>query len=122
MEDVLEVYARTYNAQRPVVCLDEKNKELRETPRGSLPMRPKDKSGIRGQAQRVDSEYERHGTANLFVWVEPLTGRRRVHVTERRTGQDFAEQLRLLVEEEFPEVEQIVLVTDNLNTHSPACL
>ncbi len=122
MEDVLEVYARPYDAQRPVVCLDEKSKELRETPRGTLPLRPKDKSGIRGQAQRMDSEYKRHGTANLFAWVEPLTGRGRVRVTERRTGQDFAEQLRLLVEEEFPEVEQIVLVTDNLNTHSPACL
>lgn len=122
MEDVLEVYARPYDAQHPVVCLDEKSKELHATPRGTLPLQPKDKAGVPGQPQRVDSEYERHGTANLFCWLEPLTGRCAVRVTPRRTALDFAEQLRLLVEQDYPQAERIVLVTDNLNTHSPACL
>lgn len=115
MEDVLDVYQRPYDPQRPVVCLDEKSKELRDTPRGTLPMAP-------GQEAREDYEYARHGTANLFLAVEPLAGRRTVRVTERRTAQDFAEQLRRLVDEDYAEAEQIVLVTDNLNTHRPACL
>ena len=115
MEDVLEVYARPYDALRPVVCLDEGAKELRSTPRGDLPMEA-------GQPQREDYEYERHGKANLFLSVEPLVGKRRVRVTDRHTGNDFAEQLKCLVDEDYPEAEQIVLVTDNLNTHNPACL
>lgn len=115
MEDVLEVYARPYSPQRPVICLDEKSKELHDTPRGALAMEP-------GQAARQDYEYARHGTANLFLAVEPLRGWRTARVTVRRTAQDFAEQLRLLVEEDYPDAEQIVLVTDNLNTHRPACL
>ncbi len=122
MEDVLEVYARPYDEQRPVICLDEKSKELHATPRGTLPMRPKDKGGLRGQSQRQDAEYERHGTANLFCWLEPLTGRCGTQVTARRQAVDFAEQLRLLVDQDYPTAAQIVLVTDNLNTHSPACL
>lgn len=115
MEDVLEVYHRPYDPVRPVICLDETCKELHGTPRGSLSLRP-------GQGRRQDYEYERHGTRNLFLWVEPLTGRRQVRVTERRTAVDFAEQLRHLVEEAYPQVERIVLVTDNLNTHTPAAL
>lgn len=115
MEDVLDVYQRPYDPQRPVVCLDEKSKELRDTPRGTLPADP-------GQEAREDYEYARHGTANLFLAVEPLAGRRTVRVTERRTAVDFAEQLRRLVDEDYAEAEQIVLVTDNLNTHRPACL
>jgi transposase len=75
-----------------------------------------------GQPQREDYEYSRHGTCNLFLAVEPLRGWRRVQVTDRRTSRDFAEQLRSLVDEEYPEARTIVLVTDNLNTHSPACL
>lgn len=115
MEDVLEVYQRPYDPQRPVVCLDEKRKELHSTPRGTLPMEP-------GQEAREDYEYARHGTTNLFLAVEPLAGRRSVRVTERRTARDFAEELRRLVDEEYPDAERIVLVTDNLNTHTPACL
>lgn len=115
MEDVLEVYERPYDAERPVVCLDEKSKELHRSSRGDLPAEP-------GQARRIDYEYERNGTRNLFLWVEPLTGRRRVHVTERRTAVDFAEQLRKLVDEDYATAQQVVLVTDNLNTHSAACL
>lgn len=115
MEDVLDVYQRPYDARRPVVCLDEKSKELRDTPGGCQPMQP-------GQPKREDYEYQRHGVCNLFLALEPVRGRRRVRVTERRTGYDFAEQLRLLVEEDYPQAEVIVLVTDNLNTHTPACL
>jgi len=115
MEDVLEVYARPYDSKHPVVCVDEGAKELRSTPRGSLVMEP-------GQAQRLDYEYERHGKSNLFVSVEPLAGRRRVRVSERRTSIDFAEELRHLVDMDYPEAESVVLVTDNLNIHSPACL
>ena len=122
MEDVLEVYARPYDAPHPVVCLDEKSKELHATPRGALPMRPNDKAGLHGQPLRQDAEYERHGTANLFCWLEPLTGRCKVRVTQRRTKLDFAEQLRLLVDVDYPTAERVVFVIDNLNTHGPACL
>ena len=115
MEDVLEVYARPYDPKRPVICLDEKSKELHGQIREPLPAAP-------GKERREDSEYIRNGTANLFLWVEPLSGRRRVRVTERRTAIDFAHELRLLVEQDYPDAERIVLVTDNLNTHHPACL
>lgn len=115
MEDVLDVYQRPYNAKRPVVCLDEKSKELHSTPRGGLPIQP-------SRPPRQDYEYARQGVCNLFLTIEPLCGQRRVRVTDRRTADDFAEQLRLLVDEDYPEAEVIVLVTDNLNTHTPACL
>jgi hypothetical protein len=115
MEDVLDVYQRPYDAKRPVVCLDETSKELRDTPRGSLPMEP-------SQPERQDYEYARHGVCNLFMAIEPLRGHRKVRVTDRRTAQDFAEQLRVLVEEDYRDADVIVLVTDNLNTHTPACL
>jgi hypothetical protein len=111
----LDVYHRPYDAQRPVICLDESNKELRDTPRGNLPIAPR-------QPERQDYEYARNGVCNLFMAVEPLQGRRRVRVTDRRTAQDFAEQLRVLVEEDYRDADVIVLVTDNLNTHTPACL
>ncbi len=115
MEDVLDVYQRPYDAKRPVVCVDETSKELRETPRGSLPLG-------RGQTERQDYEYARNGVCNLFMAVEPLYGCRKVRVTDRRTAQDFAEQLRILVEEDYRDADAIVLITDNLNTHTPACL
>ncbi len=115
MEDVLSVYTRPYEPARPVVCLDELCKTLHETPRGTLPARP-------GDDAREDYEYRRNGTANLVVSVEPLVGRRRVRVTDRRTAWDFAEELRLVAEEDYPQAARIVLVTDNLNTHGPGCL
>ena len=124
MEDVLAVYQRPYDPLRPVVCLDEKSKELHATPHGALPMEAKAQAkaqGKRGRPRREDSEYQRNGTRNLFLWVEPLAGRRSVSVTERRTGLDFAAQLQRLVGA-YPEAERVVLVTDNLNTHGPACL
>lgn len=115
MEDVLDVYQRPYDPAHPQVCLDEARKELHSTPKGTLPCQPE-------QPARQDYAYARHGTASLFLWVEPLTGRRKVRVTARQTGWEFAEQLRLLVDEAYPEAEQIVLVVDNLKTHSPAGL
>lgn len=115
MEDVLSVHERPYNPKRPGVCVDETSKTLHETPRGTLGVET-------GQVLRQDYEYQRNGTANIFMVVEPLVGKRRVSVTDQRTNQDFAELLRFLADEEYAEAEVIVLVTDNLNTHSPACL
>ena len=115
MEDVLAVYARPYNAKRPVICLDELSKQLHSTPHGSLALQP-------GQPAREDYEYARHGTANLFLAVEPLAGKRTVRVTERRTAIDFAHELRRIVMEDYAHAEKVVLVTDNLNTHSTAAL
>ena len=115
MEDVLSVYERPYDPRRPVVCVDEGGKELRGTPRQTIPAIP-------GAPARQDYEYERHGTCNLFLSVEPLAGKRRVRVTQRRTGVDFAHLLRAVIDEDYPQADQVVLVCDNLNTHSPACL
>jgi len=115
MEDVLAVYQRAYDPKRPVVCLDETSKVLRSTPRGMLPMQP-------GESARLDYEYERHGTANLFLSIEPLCGKRQVRVKDSRTAHDFAEVLQVLVDEDYPDAETIVLVVDNLNTHHPGAL
>ena len=117
MEDVLEVYQRPYDPKRPVVCLDEKSKELHTTPHGHLPPEPRTEAGP-GKPRREDYEYARNGTRNLFLWVEPLTGRRQVCVTERRTALDFAQQLQSLVAA-YPEAAQVVLVTDNLTPIKP---
>jgi hypothetical protein len=115
MEDVLSVYHRPYDATRPVVCVDETSKELHGTPAGIIALEP-------GQPVRVDYEYERLGQRNVFMAVEPLAGRRRLSVTERRTASDFATFLRFLIDDVYSEAETVVLVTDNLNTHNPACL
>jgi transposase len=115
MEDVLEVYTRPYDPQRPQVCLDETSKQLVADTREPLPVAP-------GQPERVDYEYERKGTANLFMVFEPLAGQRQVKVTERRTAVDFAHLIQELVDEHYPHAEKIVLVMDNLNTHKPASL
>ena len=112
---MLDVYQRPRDARRPLVCLDETGKALQATPRGQLPPSP-------GQPLRADYEYQRRGARNLFLAVAPLLGWRKVRVTAQRTGYDFAEQLRQLVEDDFPQADAIVLVTDNLNTHTPACL
>src|SRR5262245_22840403 len=115
MEDVLEVYARPWDEKRPVVCMDEGGKQLIGDVRPPLPVRP-------GDAARVDYEYERHGTANLFMAFEPLTGKRRVEVTQRRTNKDFARLVKRLLEEWYPTAEKVVLVLDNLSTHTAAAL
>jgi hypothetical protein len=115
MEDVLEVYHRPYDPKLPQVCLDETSKQLLEHVRAPMPAAP-------GQLARVDDEYRRCGTANIFLAVEPLTGHVVLEATERRTAVDFAHFLRRLSDAEYPEAERIVLVLDNLNTHSPASL
>jgi hypothetical protein len=111
MEDVLEVYHRPYDADRPVVCMDEASKQLIAEVREPLPARP-------GSVAKQDSEYERRGTANLFMAVEPLAGKRSVQVTDRRTKVDWAQFIKFLLLTVYPEVAIIVLVMDNLNTHN----
>jgi hypothetical protein len=115
MEDVLEVYTRPYDPRYPQVCMDEISKQLLRDTRTSLPMEP-------GRVQRRDYEYERGGVVNLFLFCEPLQGRRWVDVTEQRTKMDWAHQIKELVDLRYPEAERIVLVMDNLNTHTPASL
>jgi hypothetical protein len=115
MEDVLALYAMPYDERYPTVCLDEKAAVLRADVRRGLPLAPR-------RIERRDFEYERHGTANLFVMVEPLAGWRHVSVTEHRTKRDYAEVLRYLVEERYPDAECICVVQDNLNTHTAGAL
>jgi hypothetical protein len=115
MEDVLEVYQRPYDPRFPQVNVDEASKQLVAEIAAPLPSRP-------GQPQRVDYEYERRGTANLFMLFEPLAGWRRVKVTDRRTKLDFAQVLKDLSDEHYPQAEKIVLVMDNLNTHKLSVL
>jgi hypothetical protein len=115
MEDVLEVYSRPYDPKRPQICMDEAGKQLVKETRTPIAAEP-------GQPERYDYEYERNGTCNLFVFCQPLTGWRHVEVTERKTKQDWAYAIRDLVDVRFPDAEKIVLVMDNLNTHSPASL
>lgn len=115
MEDVLDVYARPLDPKRPQVCLDEGCKQLLEDSRPSLPMEA-------GQPVREDYEYVRQGTCSFFMLFAPLLAWRHVEVTERRTARDFALVIKRLVDIYFPEAEKIVLVLDNLNTHTAASL
>jgi hypothetical protein len=115
MEDVLEVYSRPRDAARPLVCLDETSKQLTRETRTPRPMAP-------GQPARFDYEYERNGTANLFMMFAPLEGWRQVKVTGRRTAVDYAQALRDIADIHFPHAEPIILVQDNLNTHNKASL
>jgi hypothetical protein len=115
MEDVLIVYAQPYDEEYPLVCLDEKLVTLHADVVDSLPVQA-------GCPARVDYEYERLGTANLFVMVEPLAGYRHVTVTERRTAVDYARQLQWLADVRYPHARKIRLVQDNLNTHRLASL
>jgi len=115
MEDVLELYHELHDPLRPVVCFDECSKQLLAETRLRLPME-------RGQPQRYDYEYERHGTCNLFMFFEPLAAWRHVRVTDRRTLIDYAQCMKYLVDEVYPETEIIRVVQDNLNTHKPAAL
>jgi hypothetical protein len=115
MEDVLDVYQRPYDPRRPLVCMDETSKQLVGETRGALPAAP-------GRPARVDYEYVRRGTANVFLFCEPLAGRRQVRITARRTKVDWAVSVRALVDGVYPQAEKIVLVMDNLNTHAAASL
>ena len=115
MEDVLDLYAEPYDPKRPVVCFDETSTQLLAETRAPLPPRP-------GRPQRQDYECRREGTRNLFLACEPLAGWRHVAVTQRRTMQDFAQQMRWLVDEAYPGVPVVRVVLDNLNTHRTASL
>lgn len=115
MEDVLAVYTRPHDPARPLVCLDETSKQLIIETRRPQPMKP-------GQPARIDYEYERNGTANLFMLFAPLEGWRHVKVTDRRTALDYAQVLKDLSDVHFPAAERIVLVQDNLNTHAKSSL
>jgi hypothetical protein len=115
MEDVLDLNAEPYDAERPKVNFDETNKQLIKETRVPLPPQA-------GQVAKYDYEYERNGTANLFMFVEPQAGWRHVAVTERRTKVDFAHQMRWLVDERYPTAKVIRLTLDNLNTHQPSSL
>jgi hypothetical protein len=115
MEDVLAVYTRAHDLDYPVVCLDETSKQLVAETRAPVPMKP-------GQPARSDYEYERNGTANLFMMFAPLEGWRHVKVTNRHTAVDYAHTLKDLSDSHFPDARKIILVQDNLNTHKPASL
>ena len=121
MEDVLSAYQRPLDAKRPLVCLDEASKQLLSDARPTLPMAAKTEMAT-GQPARQDSEYVRNGTVSLFMVSAPLLGWRSVEVTDRRTCQDFAQVIKTLVDVQFPQADKIVLVMDNLNTHTPASL
>jgi hypothetical protein len=115
MEDTLEVYARPYDPQYPQVCLDEAAKQILSEVRAPIPM-------ACGRTQGVDNEYKREGTCSMFMVFEPLAGARRVIVSDRRTCLDYAQVIRLMCDEMYPEAKKIVLVQDNLNTHGPHSL
>lgn len=115
MEDVLSVYARPVDPVRPLICFDESGKELQDHTRVPLSAKP-------GTPARVDAEYQRQGSASLLLWTAPHLGKRGIRVSTQRTRVDFAEAMRALVEETFPEAEKLVVVLDNLNTHTIAAL
>jgi hypothetical protein len=115
MEDVIEVYHRPHDPDRPVVCLDETAKQLIVETRTPIPAKP-------GRPKRVDYEYQRNGTANLFMLFAPLEGWRDVTVTDQRAAVDYAQVLKALSDTHFPQASKIVLVQDNLSTHKPASL
>lgn len=115
MEDVLDLYAQPYDPRRPVVCFDERPCQLLMDVREPLPMKP-------GRPRREDNEYKRQGSCNLFLLFQPLAAWRKAVVTERRTSEEFAYQMKALVDEFFPQAEVIRVVLDNLNIHTPAAL
>lgn len=115
MEDVLSVYSRSYDEDYPVVCMDEKPVQLFANARRSL--KSKD-----GRIEYEDNEYIRNGTACVFMFTEPLSGWRYADAQEHRTGEDWARQIKWMLDEQYPDVKKVVLVMDNLNTHSIASL
>ena len=115
MEDVLDVYTRPYNPLHPSVCFDESSKQLVAETREPLPAEP-------GKPERYDYQYERNGVSNLFMFFEPLGNWRHVAVTDRRTAIDYAQQMKWLVDERYPDALKITVIHDQLNTHVPASL
>ena len=114
MEDVLEVYSRPYDSERPVICMDESSKQLVGEVRKSVIT----SDGV----ERYDSEYERNGSCNIFIMCEPLEGKRYTNVTKTRTKIDWAHEIKKLVDNYYPKAKKIVLILDNLNTHRGASL
>lgn len=110
MEDVLEVYKQPYDPKRPLVCVDEMPKQLLMDTREPIPTRP-------GEPERFDYEYKRGGVADLFMLFEPLAGKRHIEITDQRRRVEWAEVMRIVSDELYPEAEKIVVVLDNLNTH-----
>ena len=115
MEDILDVYQRPYNPLYPVVCLDETSQQLIEETRVPIAVKP-------GEPKKVDYEYRRNGVVDLFMIFEPLAGQRHVMITDSRKRTDFANCIEMIEDEYYPNCEKIVLVMDNLNTHSIASL
>lgn len=115
MEAILDIYKRVYNPLNPVICFDESSKQQIQDLVDGLPSRP-------GDAAKFDSEYQRNGVSNLFMIFEPLQGKRHVKVTGRRTKMDWAECMKFIVDELYPEALKVTVVMDNLNTHTPASL
>lgn len=115
MENILDIYKQPYDEAYPVVCMDESSKQHLKETRETLPM-------TSGKPERYDTEYERNGTSNLFIFFEPLRGWRRIDVTARRTAEDWAMQIKTLVDDDYPKATKIKLVMDNLNTHTGASL
>ena len=115
MENVLDVYKRPYNAAYPVICMDESSKQNQVGKLKNIPSKP-------GKIERFDTGYERNGTSNILLSFEPLTGKRYIDVSERRTRIDWAKHIRKLVEKHYPKAKKILLVCDNLNIHTGAAL
>jgi len=115
MEDVLEVYSRPYDKLKPVVCMDEKPYQLLDHVREPLPATP-------GSNEKIDNEYIRNGTCSIFIFTEPLAGWREAEALPRRTKLDWAQKIKWLLDEKYPEAEKVVLVMDNLNTHKISSL
>jgi transposase len=115
MEDTLDVYKRPYDETHPLICMDESSKQHIKDTRQPIPATP-------GTVARYDTEYERNGVSNVFMFFEPLQGKRHVEVTDQRTAVDWAHQIRDLVDVRYPHAERITLVMDNLNTHTGASL
>jgi hypothetical protein len=113
MEDVLEVYKRPLDAKRPLLCMDEMPKQLLSDTRDPLPVAP-------GKSARQDYEYKREGVADVFMLFEPLVGKRQIEITDQRRREEWAQVMRKVSDELYPLAEKIVVVMDNLNTHTPA--
>ena len=115
MEEILEIYKREYDPENPLLCFDESSKQQIQEVIESLPMES-------GKPIRFDSEYKRNGVSNLFMILEPFGGKRHVLVTEQRTKKDWADCMKMIVDELYPTAKKITIVMDNLNTHTPASL
>ena len=115
MEDILSVYQRDYSTENPLVCMDETSKQLTKETRNSIPANS-------NHAEYYDTEYQRNGTANLFMFFNPIEGKRRVDATGSRTAEEWAHQIKQLVDIDYPDAKKITLVMDNLNTHVGASL